>query len=71
MGRGLSSNTMVLAKICNILSLFSTSVQFSQVFQSANSFAATPFADPHWNSYLDLTGDCRSDVVIVDQNKNI
>lgn len=48
-----------------------TSVQFSQVFQSANSFAATPFADPHWNSYLDLTGDCRADVVIVDQNKNI
>ena len=30
-----------------------------------------PFASPHWNSYLDLTGDCRADVVIVDDEQNI
>lgn len=29
------------------------------------------FADPHWNSYVDLTGDCRSDVVIVDEQNNM
>lgn len=45
---------------------------WSNVFAPSNlADQSSPFSDPHWNSFLDLTGDCYSDVVIVNSNKQI
>lgn len=46
-------------------------IPWSSLFISVTNFSAIPFASPHSNSYLDLTGDCHGDVVIMDNNSNI
>lgn len=45
---------------------------WSNVFASSSVVdQSSPFADPHWNSFLDITGDCYGDVVIVNSNMQI
>ena len=46
-------------------------IAWFKIFESKESFENVEFSRPHWNSYLDVTGDCRSDVLIIDESKNI
>ena len=50
------------------MKLFSTIIAWNSVFSGPSEYDTLPFADPHWNSYLDVTGDCYGDVVIVNSN---
>jgi hypothetical protein len=46
-------------------------VSWNKIFSNATQYETIPFSEPHWNSYLDLTGDCRADVVITNNNNQV
>lgn len=48
-----------------------TLIKWSNIFLSSTDMTSIPFADPHWNSHLDLTGDCQSDTVVYNKQGNL
>jgi len=59
-------------KICTDKSyIYSIVIPWATIFVSSTNYATVPFSNPHWNSYLDITGDCQSDIIITDSNNNI
>lgn len=45
-------------------SIHSTTIKWSSIFTSNTNSSSVAFANYHWNSYVDLTGDCQADVVV-------
>lgn len=39
--------------------------------ESQTDFSTKNFSDPHWNSLLDLTGDCLPDLALINQDNKI
>jgi len=44
------------------MQIYSVSVNWTSLFVGGN--ANVPFSNQHWNSFVDLTGDCFPDLVI-------
>ena len=38
---------------------------------SDSTFETIPFSSPHWNSFIDITSDCRGDLILCDNDRNI
>lgn len=47
----------------------SVSAAWNSTFQNSNENLA--FSDQHWNSFVDITGDCSSDIIITNANSQI
>lgn len=65
------TNTRILLKyeptsqnLYSFPSIHSTTIKWSSIFTSNTNSSSVAFANYHWNSYVDLTGDCQADVVV-------
>ena len=47
-----------------------TNIEWFSLFNDT-AYEAIPFSNPHWNSFIDITGDCRSDLILCDNDRNI